>query len=73
MLSRGDMRAKYALKGNACGDCLCACCCSPCDLTQQDKEAKYREELNRPMLGQPGKVGGMDYKPQQVQPQFHHG
>jgi len=73
MLSRGDMRAKYQLKGNACADCLCACCCQPCDLTQQDKEAQYREEQNKPMLAQPGKEGGMMYQAQQQQPQFHHG
>ena len=43
MISRGDMRTKYHLKGNGCKDCLCASFCQPCDLTQQDKEAGWRE------------------------------
>ncbi|PSN71964.1 PLAC8-domain-containing protein [Corynespora cassiicola Philippines] len=71
MIKRGDIRAKHHIKGNACGDCLCACCCAPCDLTQQDKEVQYRE--NQALLGQqPGKVDGMNYSPQQSQPAFHH-
>jgi hypothetical protein len=75
MLSRGDMRAKYHLKGNAWGDCLCACCCGPCDLVQQDKEVAFREEQKKPMLGQPGKQDTMNYAVQQQQqnPAFHHG
>lgn len=71
MLNRGDMRAKYHLEGNGCTDCLCACCCTPCDITQQDKEAQFREEQNRPLMAQPDKVGGMTYAPQQQNPAFH--
>jgi hypothetical protein len=66
MLNRGDMRAKYHLSGNGCTDCLCACCCTPCDVTQQDKESAFREEQNRLLVQQPGVVDGMEYK---VQPQ----
>lgn len=43
MMQRGEIRQKYGLKGNGCTDCLMACCCMPCDLTQQDKEVKTRE------------------------------
>ncbi len=73
MISRGDVRAKYHLKGNGCTDCLCSCCCLPCDLVQQDKEVAYREEQKQPFLAQPGKESAMSYQPQQQQPQFHHG
>tara|TARA_R110002003_G_scaffold111_17_gene9532 strand:- start:7776 stop:8000 length:225 start_codon:yes stop_codon:yes gene_type:complete len=72
MLNRGDMRAKYHLNGNACTDCLCACCCTPCDVTQQDKESAFREQQNKPLLTQPGKEGMMNYAPQQQNPAFHH-
>ena len=73
MISRGDMRAKYHLKGNGCKDCLCACCCGPCDLTQQDKEATWRENQKQPLLNQPQKYEPMAYQ-QQYNPQQHgHG
>ncbi|KAF1349257.1 PLAC8-domain-containing protein [Lizonia empirigonia] len=74
LMNRGEVRDTYNLTGNGCKDCLCACCCAPCDLIQQDKEVEHREELGRPLLDQPGKVGGMDYVPQweQQQPQFNH-
>lgn len=29
-----------------CTDCLCACCCGPCDLVQQEKEIVNREASN---------------------------
>ena len=73
LMNRGDMRAKYNLTGNGCKDCLCACCCGPCDLMQQDKEAEHREEQGKPLLNQPGKADTMNYAPQwqQQQPHFH--
>jgi hypothetical protein len=43
MKQRGKVRQEYGLKGNGCTDCLMACCCTPCDLMQQDKEVKQRE------------------------------
>jgi hypothetical protein len=66
MINRGDMRAKYGLKGSGCGDCMRAFCCGPCDLSQQDKEAEFREAQRKPLLNgqQPGAQAGMQYKPQ---------
>ncbi|OCK76118.1 hypothetical protein K432DRAFT_336263 [Lepidopterella palustris CBS 459.81] len=65
MLQRGDIRSSYQLKGNGCKDCLCACCCMPCDLTQQDKEVEFREaEKARLISQQPNKQGGMQYQQQ---------
>jgi hypothetical protein len=59
-----------------CTDCLCACCCAPCDLTQQEKESEFREK-ERLMNGavsvqqvhvQPAKMdGGMQYQAPQQQ------
>lgn len=54
------------LEGDGCKDCLCACCCSPCDLVQQDKEAAYREG-NTTTHQQPPKMDNMAYKPQPAQ------
>jgi Cys-rich protein (TIGR01571 family) len=72
MLNRGDMRAKYHLRGNTCTDCLCACFCQPCDQSQQDKESAYREQYK--LLGeQPGKEFMMNYLPQQQDTAYHHG
>ncbi|KAF2652396.1 PLAC8-domain-containing protein [Lophiostoma macrostomum CBS 122681] len=65
-INRSEMRSKYGLKGSGCTDCLCACCCTPCDITQQDKEAEYREK--QPFMQQPGKEH-MAYQQQQFQPQ----
>lgn len=72
MMNRSDVRAKYHLKGNGCTDCLCACCCTPCDLTQQDKEVTYREESKHLLQAQPGKQENMYYAQQPQQPHFHH-
>ncbi|KAF2732316.1 PLAC8-domain-containing protein [Polyplosphaeria fusca] len=77
MIQRGDIRAKYHLQGNGCKDCLCACCCAPCDLQQQDKESQYREnEKTRLVADQPGKNGQMNYQQQGAQypgPQYPQG
>ncbi|KAF2643635.1 hypothetical protein P280DRAFT_466402 [Massarina eburnea CBS 473.64] len=73
--SRSDIRVKYVLDGNGCSDCLCACCCQPCDVIQQAKEVEYREDLKQHMLHQqPGKVEGMQYQQQQQfgPPDGHH-
>ena len=78
LLNRGEVRAKYNLTGNDCKDCLCACCCAPCDLMQQDKEVAHREQ-GKPLLDQPGRADAMNYKPQwqqqhqfqQQQPHYH--
>ncbi|OAL45639.1 PLAC8-domain-containing protein [Pyrenochaeta sp. DS3sAY3a] len=73
MISRGDMRAKYHLSGSTAKDCLCAFCCLHCDIAQQDKEVTYREAERRPLMTQPVTEAGMEYKPQEQQPQFHQG
>jgi len=53
MVQRNEMRSTYNLEGGGCKDCLCACCCTPCDLMQQDKEAAYREQEKQGLLGAP--------------------
>jgi len=42
--NRGKIRNKYNIEGNPCTDCLVSCCCTCCDLIQQDKEVKEREQ-----------------------------
>ncbi|KAJ4986976.1 hypothetical protein SVAN01_07517 [Stagonosporopsis vannaccii] len=71
LLNRGEVRADYGLKGNGCKDCLCACCCAPCDLLQQEKEVAYRQKQSKPLWDQPGKVDAMHYAPQWDQQQTH--
>jgi hypothetical protein len=62
MMQRGEIRQKYGLKGNGCTDCLMACCCTPCDLTQQDKEVKQRENEKQAFINQqPGQYETMSY------------
>lgn len=46
MEQRREMREVYNLQGDCTEDCLCAYCCFPCDLVQQDKESHFREEEN---------------------------
>ncbi|CAF2074792.1 unnamed protein product [Rotaria magnacalcarata] len=61
---RQKLREKYNLKPNpSCGDCLTACCCSPCAICQEARELKARDSekqaLNqnstdsKPILSQP--------------------
>ncbi|QDS71190.1 hypothetical protein FKW77_010234 [Venturia effusa] len=72
MMGRAEIREKYHLKGNGCTDCLCACCCGPCDLVQQEKEIMNRAATNL-ISTQPNKLEAenqMAYPPQQ-QPQYH--
>lgn len=64
LLNRGEVREEYNLTGNGCQDVLCACCCQPCDLLQQEKETQYREAQRGPLLDQPRKMDGMSYSPQ---------
>lgn len=44
-MQRSDLRSKYNLKGNFCGDFCSAYWCPACDMMQQEKEAQYRESL----------------------------
>eukprot|EP01098_Paradermamoeba_levis_P004486 TRINITY_DN1918_c0_g1_i3.p1 TRINITY_DN1918_c0_g1~~TRINITY_DN1918_c0_g1_i3.p1 ORF type:complete len:127 (-),score=17.09 TRINITY_DN1918_c0_g1_i3:186-512(-) len=41
-LKRGEIRAKYDIAGNACGDCCCHYCCMCCALAQEAREIKSR-------------------------------
>jgi hypothetical protein len=55
-----------------CTDCLCACCCGPCDLVQQEKEIVNRETASL-IAVQPNKMeqeNQMAY-PQHQQQQQH--
>ena len=62
MIQRGEIREKYGLKGNGCTDCLLACYCIPCDLTQQDKEVQTREGEKIAFISQqPAAHEGMHY------------
>jgi len=60
MMQRGEIRERYGLTGNGCTDCLCACCCGPCDLVQQDKEIDQREKAQLIQV-QPTKADQMQY------------
>jgi Cys-rich protein (TIGR01571 family) len=53
MGNRSGIRARYQIDGSGCGDCLTACCCTPCELTQGSREL----ELEEKSLG--GPYGGM--------------
>ncbi|KAF2455708.1 PLAC8 family-domain-containing protein [Lineolata rhizophorae] len=76
LMQRGELRHRYQLEGNGCTDCLCAFCCNPCDLTQQDKEAKFRgapgggDHSKEVVAEQPAATGGMTYQAPQQQPQL---
>jgi len=43
MGTRGAARRRYHIKGNGCTDCLAACFCTPCDLTQVSREIDLEE------------------------------
>ena len=45
---RGETRSRYRIKGSGVNDCLAACCCTPCELTQQSRELDLEE---RALLG----------------------
>lgn len=67
MFGRSEIRRKYNLTGNSCTDCLCACCCAPCDLTQQEKESAFRENerlLANGGAGAPIKVEQIAWQPE---------
>jgi PLAC8 family len=52
-----DLNQLLTLSLKGCTDCLCSCCCAPCDLAQQDKEVEYREGQRVGMVYvQPNKV-----------------
>jgi len=40
---RSDTRYRYRIAGDACEDCMCHLCCSPCALTQESLEIRKRK------------------------------
>eukprot|EP00210_Caulerpa_lentillifera_P007176 g6866.t1 len=46
MLRRNEIRRKYNLPEEPCGDCCVHCCCQPCALCQENRELKARFELS---------------------------
>ncbi|PHH74311.1 hypothetical protein CDD80_3181 [Ophiocordyceps camponoti-rufipedis] len=42
MIHRGEIRRRYGIKGNCCGDYCVSFWCLCCDLIQQDKEVRRR-------------------------------
>jgi Cys-rich protein (TIGR01571 family) len=41
--SREETRERYGIRGDAYGDCLTACFCRPCSLTQERREIELEE------------------------------
>ncbi|KAF9525804.1 PLAC8 family-domain-containing protein [Crepidotus variabilis] len=44
MMLRGNIRDRYNIQGNSCGDCCEAFWCSPCELTQESRELELEEQ-----------------------------
>ncbi|KAA1473151.1 PLAC8-domain-containing protein [Dentipellis sp. KUC8613] len=44
---RNNVRNRYAIEGGACGDCMSAFCCAPCELTQESREIQLEEHSFR--------------------------
>ncbi|KAH8916556.1 hypothetical protein BT69DRAFT_1250045 [Atractiella rhizophila] len=43
-IARGDYRTRYGIKGSTIADCLTACCCSPCELSQESHQIRLEEQ-----------------------------
>ena len=43
-IGRRDIRQKYGIPGNGCGDCMVVAFCPCCALVQEEKEVCIREE-----------------------------
>lgn len=43
MKQRGEIRNRYGIKGDSCGDCCATYWCLGCTMMQQDNEVKRRE------------------------------
>lgn len=41
---RSNIRDRYRIAGNGCGDCMTAWFCSPCTLTQESREVALEEK-----------------------------
>jgi len=44
---RGQLRNRYNIDGNGCGDFCTAYCCTPCELTQEHRELELEENSLR--------------------------
>ncbi|EAU82184.2 hypothetical protein CC1G_11374 [Coprinopsis cinerea okayama7 len=44
MMNREKIRSRYSIRGGGCGDCLTACCCTPCELVQESRELELEEQ-----------------------------
>lgn len=76
-IQRAEMRKRFGIEGNACGDCMATCCCLPCAQAQLEVEVKERGEDHR-LLGSSGQAygrqtQGMVYAPQHSQQQVQQG
>ncbi|KAL5476751.1 hypothetical protein ACEPAI_2937 [Sanghuangporus weigelae] len=40
---RQSVRQRYRIRGDGCGDCMLAWCCTPCELTQASRELELEE------------------------------
>ena len=75
-MQRAEIRQKYNIQGDWVSDLLCAFCCNCCDMIQQEKEFKFREDelLLSPEQYSNGKEQ-MHYsaqQPQLTQPHTQH-
>eukprot|EP00210_Caulerpa_lentillifera_P007007 g6701.t1 len=43
-LFRNDLRRKYGLKHEPCGDCVVHLCCFPCAICQEAREIKHHDD-----------------------------
>ena len=61
-INRGEMRRKYGIDGSGFGDFCGACCCTCCQLIQENKESIVRTTGMNPKTKQPYQSpGGMSY------------
>ncbi|KDR66628.1 hypothetical protein GALMADRAFT_80614 [Galerina marginata CBS 339.88] len=44
MMQRGNIRARYKIKGDTLKDCCSAFWCTPCELTQESREIELEEK-----------------------------
>jgi len=72
--TRTQLRAKYAIAGGGCADCITLACCEPCATVQELKEQNIREQaaaqpavMMAPVVMQAQYVQQPQYVPQQPQ------
>ncbi|EME50183.1 hypothetical protein DOTSEDRAFT_165215 [Dothistroma septosporum NZE10] len=62
MMRRGEIRNRFNIEGGSFEDCLLACCCTPCEMSQAETELKDRA-ITAKAAG-PGKASGYESVPQ---------